>query len=569
LKKLKAIRLAHQLVPASELFSQDEPNKSRHLSDAQIEDSRLLVSTQLKDIPRKPLHTSKNDSAGSAPTSANQKSEDAGAQNEEHWTSIPVRGSDDPLQVGHGDKNKFPSQHAAGVDTEQHGGPEISNATEKPGTGAHQATTSRSYPKQKLSRSRTFMRRGRTQTFGQLSDFHEKQADFESWLKSELEKVDQFYGIKETEALLRFKVLKTQFQELKKHRYVEEESQGLPKLRVKAFKKDGRSTHSSDVISQGLLGRFQPQTILGPQLKRLKSPRTMFSKKTIDQASSSYEKDGTSPSYDDHGSTPAEIPPTNAMDPRQDVVRRRKTAAKTVDYKTARKQIKRAMKEHYRGLELLRQYAALNRSAFQKLDTKHDRIVNEKFALKFMSGKVSKAHFAASDTLDQQFIATEALYARHFEGGNRKVAASKLRSRVVKAEDFSWSMARTGILLGSGLMLAIEGLLEGVELYRSDDERLRISTEYVLQVSSFFFKCRAAGKVEENLTCVIAVWSILPRHLDVPLVLRQLLDLDAEQDQLCFHFWVQSGTLHDLPAAHGGTYTLPWMISRTCHDDGH
>jgi SPX domain len=484
LKKLKTIRSAHQSIPASELCIQDGLNKSLHPSDDHTEDPTQLVSTELRAIPRKALHTSQNDSRVSAPKSTDQHSREAGAQDGEDWASVPVRGSDDPTQLGHGDNNKFSSQHGPGVDTEQHGGPDISNETEKSSTGAHKARTSRSYPRQKLSRSKTFMRRGKTQTFGQLSDFHEKQADFESWLSSELEKVDKFYGIKETEALLRFKVLKTQFHELKKHKYVEEESQGLPKLRVKVFKKDSQSTHSSDESSQGLLKKLRSQTIFGPQLKRLKSPKTIFSKRATDKVSGSHEKDGTGPSYEGQSSAPSKIHPQNAMDPRQDVLRRRKTQARTVDYKTARKQIKRAMKEHYRGLELLRQYAALNRSAFQKLDTKHDRIVNEMFALKFMSGKVSKAHFAESDTLDQQFIVTEELYARHFEGGNRKVAASKLRNRVVKAEDFSWSMARTGILLGSGLMLAIEGLLEGVELYRSDDERLRISTEYILQVSS-------------------------------------------------------------------------------------
>jgi SPX domain len=492
LRKLKAIRSAHQLIPASQLFTHDDSNKPLHPSNGQTEDPTQLISTQLRDIPRKPQYTSRDDSIISAPTLTDQHVEDAAAQMGEDWTSVPVQGSDDPIQLGPRDNNKSSGQNGVGANAEQHAGkapanPEnistewdISNESEKPATNAHKGTTFRSYPRQKLSRSRTLMRRGRTQTFGQLSDFHEKQADFESWLSSELEKVDKFYGIKETEALLRFKVLKTQFHELKKHKFAEDGPQGLPKLRAKVFKKETRSTHSSHPSSQGLLRE------LGPQLKHLKSPKTMFSKKAIDQADSSYEKDGPGPSCEGdrgHASMPSEIPPKNAMDPRQDVARKRKPQAKPVDYKTARKQIKRALKEHYRGLELLRQYAALNRSAFQKLDTKHDRIVNEKFALKFMSGKVCKAHFAESDTLDQQFFVTEELYARHFEGGNRKVAASKLRSRVVKADDYSWSMARTGILLGSGLVLAIEGLLEGVELYRSNDARLRVSTEYVLQVS--------------------------------------------------------------------------------------
>lgn len=40
----------------------------------------------------------------------NQHVGDAGAQNEEDWASVPVRGSDDPTQLGHGD-HKLSSQH--------------------------------------------------------------------------------------------------------------------------------------------------------------------------------------------------------------------------------------------------------------------------------------------------------------------------------------------------------------------------------------------------------------------------------------------------------------------------
>ena len=83
--------------------------------------------------------------------------------------------------------------------------------TEKSGAGAHKATTSRSYPRQKLySQGRKHScAMAEPKTFSQLSDFHEKQANYESWLKVRAGKGSTgFHAIEETDALLRFNVLK-------------------------------------------------------------------------------------------------------------------------------------------------------------------------------------------------------------------------------------------------------------------------------------------------------------------------------------------------------------------------
>jgi hypothetical protein len=487
LRKLKAIRLAHQLIPTGQVFIQNRPNLAPSISRLPAEDSFQFVSEESRHLPRKLIHTSSLEPAGSE-TSTDRHPYSSVSHGLHDFGPAAAQSSNVPHELRHGDINQGIATAEGDVNKNKQGGKHFSddgqietteqdrNKTGRVGGKACAAPISHSPSTQKLSTTRTFLQRGRTQTFGQISDFYEKQADYVAWLNSELEKIDSFYGMKETEVLLRFKDLEAQFRELEKHRTAEDDQQSLAKLRSRVFNKGTRSTHSSDASSQGLLSKARAKKLFAPQLGRFKLPNIMFGKNKVERADSSYEMGDTDTS---HGPTL----PTHAMDPRQDVARRRKSQVKIVEYKTARKQIKRALKEHYRGLELLRQYTSLSRSAFQKLDKKYHQIVIEGFAINFMSSRVSKSLLAQSDTVDQQFSATEDLYARHFEGGNRKVAAAKLRSRVVKAEDFSWSMARTGILLGSGLVLAIEGLIEGVELYRSDNTRLRIATEYVLQVS--------------------------------------------------------------------------------------
>jgi hypothetical protein len=486
-RKLKAIRLAHQLIPIDPLFIQDRPNRAPSISRLPAEDSLQFVSEESRHLPRRPIHTSSLEPAG-LETSTGRRPYKSGSHGLHGFGPAAAQSSNVPHELRHGDNKQGIATDEGDVNNNKQGEKHFSdngqietmeqdsNKTGSAGDKAYTAPISYSPATQKLSRTRTFLHRGRTQTFGQLSDFYEKQADYVAWLNSELEKIDSFYGMKETEVLLRFQDLETQFRELERHRAAEDDQQSLAKLRSRVFSKGTRSTHSSDASSQGLLSKVRAQKLFAPQLGRFKLPNLMFGKGKVERVDSSYEMGDTDTSHDPTS-------PKHAMDPRQDVARWRKSQVKIVEYKTARKQIKRALKEHYRGLELLRQYTSLSRSAFQKLDKKYHQIVIEGFAINFMSSRVSKSLLAQSETVDQQISATEDLYARHFEGGNRKVAAAKLRSRVVKAEDFSWSMARTGILLGSGLVLAIEGLIEGVELYRSDDARLRIATEYVLQVS--------------------------------------------------------------------------------------
>ncbi|KAI3538873.1 EXS family protein [Colletotrichum abscissum] len=283
----------------------------------------------------------------------------------------------------------------------------------------------------------------------------QKEKEFFDFLDSELEKVEAFYKLKEDQAGERLSLLKDQLHEMRNRR-----TQELHVQKQQAeidFLNGGHGV--SDGPQKGPLGWIDPVKSKifrpGPNSKALSKM----------------------------AQTPVMRP--KGGDAGRDYIRR--PHEHDVPYRTAKRKLKLALQEFYRGLELLKSYALLNRTAFRKLNKKYDKAVNARPQYRYMNEKVSKSWFVNSDAVDGHIKAVEDLYARYFERGNHKLAAGKLRSLSRRPGDESGSAFRCGILLGTGLVFAIQGAVFGGQLLFDKDPEVRSRTSYLLQIYGGYF----------------------------------------------------------------------------------
>ncbi|KAF2448768.1 SPX-domain-containing protein [Karstenula rhodostoma CBS 690.94] len=302
-----------------------------------------------------------------------------------------------------------------------------------------------------------------------------RQTEFFLFLDKELDKVETFYRQKEDEATARLAVLREQLHMMRDRRLDDLINRQAAKMKAKAQKqaKHGdvgkplmnghQSSSEEDAPGADTRDKTQSTSWLNPldsALQAVQAGRYGKSTKAMHDLA-----------------TPA-LGPVR-LDEHRDYVRRPDT---DVSYDTARRKLKVAMQEYYRGLELLKSYALLNRTAFRKISKKYDKAVNARPSLRYMTEKVNKAWFVNSDVIEGHIQATEDLYARYFEKGKRKVAVGKLRIKIARAGDYTEPSFRNGLLLGLGAVFGIQGIVKAARLLYSDDVTLVTNTSYLLQV---------------------------------------------------------------------------------------
>ncbi|KAK1994036.1 hypothetical protein LX36DRAFT_224903 [Colletotrichum falcatum] len=290
-----------------------------------------------------------------------------------------------------------------------------------------------------------------------LDIVRQKEKEFFEFLDSELEKVESFYKMKEDQAGERLALLKEQLHEMRNRRIQEINAQ--KRQAEMDFLSGGNGDR--DAAQRGPLGWIDP---VKSKIFRPGPNSRALSKMTH---------------------TPVMRPNPGGGDATRDYIRR--PHEHDVPYRTAKRKLKLALQEFYRGLELLKSYALLNRTAFRKLNKKYDKAVKARPQYRYMNEKVNKSWFVNSDVVDGHIKAVEDLYARYFERGNHKIAAGKLRSLSRRPGDASGSAFRCGILLGTGLVFAIQGTVFGGQLLFDDDAEVRLRTSYLLQIYGGYF----------------------------------------------------------------------------------
>lgn len=312
-------------------------------------------------------------------------------------------------------------------------------------------------------------------------DLDFRQAEFFNFLDAELIKIEKFYKEKENEATHRLSILRDQLHIMRDRRLDEIIERQTAKIKTKAAlakKHDGlhalsngqaSSSGDEDIQDANSHGNSMTDAWLNPidaALEAINAGKYGKSTKNIAQLA-----------------TPAALKPQDYLDARRDFARRPELPS--VPYQTAKRKLKVALQEYYRGLELLKSYALLNRTAFRKINKKYDKTVNARPSSRYMNEKVNKAWFVNSDVIEGHIRATEDLYARYFERGNHKVAVGKLRIKIARAGDYTDNTFRNGVLLTAGFILGVQGIIQATEIANLHEtpDTLSLNTSYLLQVS--------------------------------------------------------------------------------------
>ncbi|KAJ5832045.1 hypothetical protein N7474_000356, partial [Penicillium riverlandense] len=287
-------------------------------------------------------------------------------------------------------------------------------------------------------------------------DVEKRQDEFFAFLDSELSKVDSFYVMKEEEALERLQLLRHQLHIMRDQRIQE----------FMAAKRAAKDDEAEMQPRPNGLGKFND---------RLKGTLT------------------GKPRFGKNSEALAEMATPGLQGRDHDFIVNRRDFTRhdpqshEVSYRTAKKKLKHALQEFYRGVELLKGYAYLNRTAFRKINKKYDKAVNARPPLRYMSERINKASFVQSEALESLMVTAEDLYARYFERGNRKIAVSKLRHKITKSGDYSPSTFRAGLMLMAGALFAIQGLVYAAQHLHSGDLEIHDRTSYLLQIYGGYF----------------------------------------------------------------------------------
>lgn len=344
-------------------------------------------------------------------------------------------------------------------------------------------------------------------------DYYNERANFTTWVNEELEMVNRFYVEKEKEIYERFLVLEDQFYQLKEHRLQ------MSKRQLED------AHHAKNPVNVNVTGwyaelrrrllpvaRYEfPSLPSATFLEKWKSKKNKLDdvRMSTNVAADEIEyypnlrenriRNGDLISDTDDlliGSNQDNVLQQRPSSEQRTRMNRRDYVVKKkfdVPYFYARKQLKRALIEHYRSISLLKSYRVLNRTALRKITKKFDKAILAKISKDFMDKVDKEAYFQTSEVLDKIASRIEDLFLTFFdaEKTDKKHGLEKLRSATyaynnadIRLPLFYKPVFGSGLFLGVGVPLLIIALVSGLE--KTLDKELP-EGKFLLQIWGGFF----------------------------------------------------------------------------------
>ena len=202
-------------------------------------------------------------------------------------------------------------------------------------------------------------------------EFNDTELKFLHWLDAEIKKIDDFYREKEKVAAERYKLISPQLQALCQFR-------------------DTNLTNESNRLFQGI---STPE----PSCHRDRSGLSRTWNTLVSKLRTSLDKVSSAMPDADHERrvTQPEL-----------MAKPIKSTAGYVEYRVARRRLKQAIFEFYRGMELLKGYRSLNRIGLEKILAKFDKTAGCNISGEF-ADKLKSLHFNQSEELENLIRHTE------------------------------------------------------------------------------------------------------------------------------------------------------------------
>ncbi|KAF8917968.1 SPX domain-containing protein, partial [Mucidula mucida] len=132
------------------------------------------------------------------------------------------------------------------------------------------------------------------------------------------------------------------------------------------------------------------------------------------------------------------------------------------EYQNAKKKLKKAVVEHYRGLEALHNYRILNMTGFRKALKKFEKVTKIPLLNAYMTEKVEISSFASEDNVRNMMNEMETIFANQFSRGDKKRALLRLRAGLLH-KSHHFSTFRSGLFLGLSLPPLVAGIYQSFQ----------------------------------------------------------------------------------------------------------